>query len=262
MELIPVKTPIIRPGDNLIEIFQHSLSENNITLQNGDIVVIAETVVATSQRRIINEKEITEVSEKAHKISKKYEMRPKFVELILQEADKILGGVTGVLLTEKYGVPIANAGIDESNSGGSGNYVLMPEKPFETAVNYRNQLKIDYNMKDLGLIITDSRVQPMKRGTIGVAFAVAGFEPVEKCQGKRDLFDRELIITERAIADDISSAAQLLMGESNQQIPIVIVRNIEVKFTDNDIAPTEMLIDRNRCLFMNVFEKAQNNDTI
>lgn len=250
-----MKMPIIHPGDNLLDIFQNTISSAHFELKEEDIIVIAETVVATSQNRIVNKRDVHTVSGRAKKIAADYDMEPKFVQLVLDEAEQILGGVHGVLLTEKYGVPIANAGIDESNAGGDGNYVLMPSKPYETARKYREKLMEAYGIKNLGLIITDSKVQPMKRGTVGVAFSVAGFKPIEKCQGKKDIFGRELKITERALADDLSSAAQILMGESDQRIPIVIIRNADVEFTDEEISADEMLIERNRCLFMNVFKK-------
>ena len=118
----------------------------------------------------------------------------------------------------------------------------------------RNSIRKQSGIKELGVIIADSRVQPMKRGVIGVAIAVSGFDPIEDNRGKKDLFGRVLEITTRAVADDIVSGAELLMGEADEQIPVVLVRGAPVTFTDREINPDEMLMPRDECLFMNVFK--------
>ncbi|MCP4761400.1 MAG: coenzyme F420-0:L-glutamate ligase [archaeon] len=254
MELFPVKTPIIQPGDNIVEIALKSLENVNLSLLNGDILIFAETPVGTTQNRIVDHSDIKTIGPIAKKLSKKYEMDPVFVQIIVNEADIILGGVKGVLLTEKDGVLIANAGVDQSNSGGLSKYSLFPNNPMKTASEIRNDLLSKIKIEELGVIIADSRVQPMKKGTIGVAIGVSGFEPIEDCVGRKDLFGRPLEITTRALADDLVSAAQALMGEADEQIPIVLIRNAPVIFTNREIQAEEMLMSRDRCLFMNVFK--------
>ncbi len=254
MELFAIKTPIVYPKDDLIKITLESIKRANLNLQEKDILVFAETVVGTVQNRIVDVKDVKFVSDKANELAKKYSMDPRFVQIILEEADVILGGVKTVLLTEKEGVLIANAGADKSNSGGFTKIALFPEKLYETARKIRDLLKNDTGVKDLGVIIADSRVQPMKRGVIGVAIAVSGFDPIEDNRGKKDLFGRVLEITTRAVADDIVSAAELLMGEADEQTPIVLVRGAPVNFTDREIEKDEMLMPRDECLFMNVFK--------
>ena len=254
MELHPIKTPIIYAKDDLIKITLESIEQANLKLQENDILVFAETVVGTAQNRIIDVEDVKNVSKKAKELAEKYVMDPRFVQIILEEADVILGGVRTVLLTQKEGVLIANAGADKSNSGGFTKIKLFPEKLYETAREMRDSLKKASGVKELGVIIADSRVQPMKRGVIGVAIAVAGFEPIEDNRGRKDLFGRELEITTRAVADDIVSAAELLMGEADEQIPVVLVRKAPVEFTDRNIEKDEMLMPRDECLFMNVFK--------
>lgn len=254
MELFPIKTPIIYAGQDLVKITLDSIRSANLILQENDILVFAETVVGTAQNRIIDVKDVKNVSEKAKELAEKYFMDPRFVQIILEEADVILGGVKTVLLTQKEGVLIANAGADKSNSGGMTKIKLFPAKLYQTAREMRDALQKASGVKELGVIIADSRVQPMKRGVIGVAIAVAGFEPIEDNRGRKDLFGRELEITTRAVADDIVSAAEILMGESDEQIPVVLVRKAPVKFTDRKIEKNEMLMPRDECLFMNVFK--------
>jgi len=254
MELHPIKTPIIYAKDDLIKITLESIEQANLKLQENDILVFAETVVGTAQNRIIDVEDVKNVSVKAKELAEKYVMDPRFVQIILEEADVILGGVRTVLLTQKEGVLIANAGADKSNSGGLTKIKLFPEKLYETAREMRDSLKKASGVKELGVIIADSRVQPMKRGVIGVAIAVSGFDPIEDNRGRKDLFGRELEITTRAVADDIVSAAELLMGEADEQIPIVLIRGAPVNFTDREIGKYDMLMPRDECLFMNVFK--------
>ena len=232
MNLISVKLPLIKKKDPLLKILINSLKEANITIENGDILVISEKVVATSQGRIVNLSEIEKISEKAINLSKEYDMDERFVELILQEAKMILGGMKHVILTKVNDFLIANSGIDQSNAG-EGNVVLLPENLKETAWNYYKEIKSHFKIHDLGIIIADSRVQPLRKGTIGIAVSTAGFEPIEDMRGKPDLFDRPLKITLRAVADDLASAAQFMLNEGNQQTPITIIRGSNVNFTDN-----------------------------
>ncbi len=254
MELHPIKTPIIYVKDDLIKITLESIKHANLVLQENDILVFAETVVGTCQGRIVDIEDVKNVSEKAKELAEKYFMDPRFVQIILEEADVILGGVRTVLLTQKDGVLIANAGADKSNSGGLTKVALFPEKLNDTVREMRESFQKATGLKELGVIIADSRVQPMKRGVIGVAIAVSGFNPIEDNRGRKDLFGRVLEITTRAVADDIVSAAELLMGEADEQVPVVLVRGAPVQFTDRLIEKDEMLMPRDECLFMNVFK--------
>ncbi|MHA1729386.1 MAG: coenzyme F420-0:L-glutamate ligase [Promethearchaeota archaeon] len=252
--MFPVKTPIIKPHDNIVEITLQALNDYNLKLRNDDILIFAETVIGTSQNRIIDENDINKIDPKATELAETYKMDPKFVQVVLNEADIILGGVEGVLLTEKDGILIANAGVDRSNAGGPTKLSLFPKEPQKTAKELWKRFKSEGKIEKIGVIIADSRVQPMKKGVIGVAIGVAGFEPVEDCKDKKDLFGRPLKITTRALSDDLTSAAEILMGEADEQIPIVLIRNAPVKFTDREIQSEEMLMSRQKCLFMNVFK--------
>jgi F420-0:gamma-glutamyl ligase len=158
-----------------------------------------------------------------------------------------------VILAKMDGLMIANAGIDQSNAGGPGNIVLLPEDLPNTIDQFRNRLKKEFNLENLGIIIADSRVQPLRKGTIGVSIASAGFEPVEDLRGIPDLFGRPLEITMRAVADDLTSAAQFLLNEGSQQTPVVVIRNAPVQFTENPSMTTELSPEK--CLYMNIFSK-------
>jgi coenzyme F420-0:L-glutamate ligase/coenzyme F420-1:gamma-L-glutamate ligase len=252
MELFALKLPLIKKGDPLLDIIILELDEQGKSLKEGDIIVIAEKVVATSQGRVVNLSDVKVISLKAKKLSELYDMDERYVELILREASMILGGMTHVILAKVNDFLIANAGIDQSNAGPN-KVVLLPDNLKKVVWEYRNHLKKKYNLKDLGLIIADSRVQPLRKGTIGIAIATAGFEPIEDLIGHPDLFNRPMEITTRAIADDLASAAQFLLSEADQRTPIVVIRGINVEFSENPLTTPEM--EPEKCLYMNIFSK-------
>ncbi len=252
MYLFSLKVPVIKKNDPLLEIFLKALKDKKETIKEGDIIVFSEKVIATSQGRVMNLSEVKNVSERAKQLAQKYDMDERLVEVVIKESESILGGVNHVLLTKKYNFLIANAGIDQSNAGPN-NIVYFPKDPEKTARQYRDFLRKTFNIKNIGVIIADSRVQPLRKGTVGIAVAVAGFEPVEDLRGKPDIYNRLMRITMRNIADDLTSAAQFLLGETNEQTPIVIIRDVDVKFTDNPT--TSMEIAPEECLFMNIFSQ-------
>jgi len=250
IEIYGLKTKIIKPGDDIVQIIIDAINSNSITLDDGDIIVIAETPLAISQNRIVNLHEIIP-TKKAKRLAKKYDMDPRIVQVILNESDHIFGGVRGFLLTEKNGFLYANAGVDRSNSP-PGTVSLLPSDPQRSADLIRKRLEQYFNKK-LAVIIADSRTQPLKKGVIGGAIAVSGMEPVENCRNKPDLYGYRLKYTFRAIADDISSVAQLLLGETNEQTPVIIVKGVKIKITEN---PKEsMFIPYDNCIFMNILRK-------
>ncbi|MFX0029628.1 MAG: coenzyme F420-0:L-glutamate ligase [Candidatus Hermodarchaeota archaeon] len=252
MELFSIKLPLIKENNDLLNIIIENIKQRGEALKEGDIIVIAEKVIATSQGRVVNLSDVTKVSEKAKKMAKEYDMDERFVQLILQEASMILGGMTHVILAKVNNFLIANAGIDQSNAGPN-RVVLLPKDLDKVVWKYWELLRKEFGLKNLGVIISDSRVQPLRKGTIGIAIATAGFEPVEDLRGHPDLFNRPMEITMRAIADDLTSAAQFLLSEADQQTPVVIIRGSNVEFTDNPQLTPEMAPEE--CLYMNIFSK-------
>ncbi|MFW9946706.1 MAG: coenzyme F420-0:L-glutamate ligase [Candidatus Odinarchaeota archaeon] len=252
MELFAIKLPLIKENDDLVTIIIKNIRKTKGSLNEGDIIIIAEKVVATSQGRVIKLSDVNKISDEAKKLSKLYDMDERYVQLILNEASMILGGMSHVILTKVNDFLIANAGIDQSNAG-TGNVVLLPKDLNKVVWKYWEILKREFKVKNLGIIIADSRVQPLRKGTIGIAIATAGFEPIEDLRGKPDLFNRPLEITMRAIADDLASAAQFLLSEADKQTPIVLIRGADVEFTENPKLTMEMAPEE--CLYMNIFSK-------
>ena len=216
------------------------------TLKDGDVLVVSSKFVGISEGRIVQLKTVS-ASHRAKDLSVKYAISPELCELIIRESDEIIGGVPGFVLALKNGLFTPNAGIDKSNIA-RGSVVLYPRNPLESAILIRSALKFSRGVS-VGVVICDSRLMPTRRGTSGVTLASAGVEGIRDLRGKPDLFGNVLRVTSQAIADDLSSAAQLVMGESDEAAPIVIVRGLhnqlikEVNYESGDFAiPMEQCV--------------------
>lgn len=246
MNILPIKTPLITQGDDIVSILLEILDKVGIVLQSGDIVAIADKIIAISEGRYTNYNEI-QPSCKATSLAKTYDLEPGFVELVLRDADEILGGVSRALLTIKHDMLIANSGIDHKNAPGN-SATLWPINPNETAADLRKQLEKKTG-KRIGVLLVDSHVIPMRMGTLGLAIGLAGFDPVKDCRGINDLYDQPLQITRINVADDLASAAHYVMGETTEQIPIAIIRDSNIIIHDI-YNPREVIIPRSECLYM------------
>ncbi|MDP2767282.1 MAG: coenzyme F420-0:L-glutamate ligase [Candidatus Methanoperedens sp.] len=248
MQLFGIKTPLIVPGDDIAEVLIEALKTLDIKPKDNDIIVLAESAVASAEGRVV-ELESIAPSKKAIELSRLYETDPRKMELIMQESDEILGGIPGVVVTITKGVLSPSAGIDNSNAP-EGHVVLLPENPKMSAVEIRKKLMAEYNCT-LAVIIGDSRTQPLRLGCVGIALGCAGIEPVEDVRGKKDLFGKPLLITRRATTDNLVSAAQIIMGEADESTPAVLIRDAPVRFIEgSEDIPT---ISKGECLYFGCF---------
>lgn len=240
-------TALIRAGDDvaahLIEAAGHAGCEG---FQTGDVVVIAESAVATAEGRAVQLAGI-EPSDEARRLAEKYHMDPCQVEVVLRESDRIVGGIPGFLLCMKNGTLLPNAGIDASNTP-RGSVLLLPADPDASAARIRATIR-ERSGADVGVIVIDSRTHAMRLGCSGVAIGCSGIPSVLDERGKQDLFGRELEVTKRAVADCIASAAELVMGEANECVPAAVVRGLALPVGDYTGIAT---IDASECLFMGV----------
>jgi len=164
------------------------------------------------------------VGGRAKRLASDHNMDPRLWELVVRESDEVLGGIPGFLLTIKGGLLTPNAGIDKSNVR-HGAVVLYPRRPDESARTLREALQYSPGVT-VGVVICDSRLSPTRRGTTGVAIAASGIEAILDMRGRKDLFGNVLRVTSQAVADDLSSAAEVLMGESDEGTPLVLVRGL------------------------------------
>ena len=221
LTLIPV---VVRPRNSRFDIV--ALIENRIgaRLKDGDVLVISSKFVAVSEGRVVNLGSIR-AGQKAKQLAAGNRMDERVCELVLRESDEVNGDIPGFVLASKEGLLTPNAGIDKSNVK-HGSVVLYPRRPELSAWRVREALKFSRGVS-VGVVICDSRLSPTRRGTTGVAVASSGIEAVLDMRGRKDLFGNVLKVTSQSVADDLSSAAEILMGESNEATPIVLVRGLD-----------------------------------
>jgi len=253
MELFGIHTRLIEPKDNLVDVILDGLRRQKISMEDRDVLVIASKAVAVVQGRLVRLSSI-KPSERAKKIAEKCNLEPSFAEVVLREAENVYGGISRALLTLKNNVLIPNAGVDHKNAP-RGYAVLWPEKPHESAEEIRNEI-FKKTGKYVGVLIIDSRVTPLRMGTTGVAIGMAGFDPVRDCTSAKDLYGNPLLITRHALADDLASAAHLIMGEANELIPAVLVKNVSANFSE-EINLDSATISAKECLFMSCIAQNQ-----
>ncbi|HUS75042.1 MAG TPA: coenzyme F420-0:L-glutamate ligase [Methanothrix sp.] len=243
LQVLGIKTDLIRPGDDLAASLEKAMTRSGLAFQDGDILVVSESTVATAERRVVALHDVTP-GPLALSMAAKYSKDPREMELILQESDEIIGGIPGVVLTLREGFLYPNAGIDNSNAP-PGHVVLFPADAQKSAFEIRERMA---KGRKIAVVIGDSRTHPLRLGCVGVALACVGLDPVEDARGQKDLFGRLLKITRKAVADNLVSAAQIVMGEGDESIPAVIIRGAPVPISEKSIVmPT---IPPQECMYI------------
>ncbi len=218
--------PLIKSGDDLAQITIETARKNDITLEDGDIVVIAQKVFSKAEGRVFKLSDVIP-SRKAEEIAMSIGKSPKFVELVLAETKRVLKVSRGILLVEdKRGFVCINAGIDKSNIKGRENFALLPENPDVSAEKYRARIK-ELTGKNVGVIICDTYSRPFRRGQVNFAIGLAGVEPFKDYRGKKDLFGQLLKVKNIAAVDEMACAAELLMGQAAEATPVIILRGLK-----------------------------------
>lgn len=227
LELIaPEGLPPVQPGDCLVTL---ALAAWRMAQgpREGDVLVLAQKIVSKAEGRRVALHTV-QPSPRACDIAAEVQKDPRLVELILAESRRIVRKRPGVLIVEhRLGFVMANAGIDQSNlddtDGGSA--LLLPEDPDASAERLRAGLAQRCGIAP-AVVVNDSFGRPWRRGSVGVALGCAGLPAVADLRGRPDLFGRTLRVTEVGLADELASAASLLMGQGNEGRPLVIARGV------------------------------------
>jgi len=249
IKIIPIKTKLLLKNP-LAEIFK--VIKNKI--KNQDILVLTSKIISLEYNGLINLNKIV-FNQQALKLAKKYAISPQFAEIVINESDLILGGVKGAILTLKNGILMANAGIDASNVP-LNHVAKLPKKLAKIANFIRNNLCHSLSLSELGVVIIDSVCLPLRKGTHHYALAISGFNGIIDEREKNDLFQKQMKITTHNMADEIASAAGLIMGERDQKIPAVIIRGLKVKFSNLSAKKLtkQLIISRKNDLFQDVIK--------
>ena len=229
---------LVGPGDDLGAISVAALRDNGLVPEEGDVLVVAQKIVSKAEGRYVD---ITTVrpSQRAVVLATEVDKDPRFVEVVLSEAKRVVRHRPGLLIVEhRLGFVMANAGIDHSNvaaSDGGERVLLLPVDPDASAQALRHHL-IEVFGVGIGVIISDSFGRPWRKGTVGVALGAAGLPAFVDLRGRADLFGRELLVTETGFADEIAAAAGLLMGQAAEAMPMVLVRGLAWSAPDLPVA--------------------------
>lgn len=226
----PIKTRIFQEGEDIFNFINKYIKK----LPEKSILIVTSKIVALAEKRTLIAKD-----EKAK-------------EKIIRAESQIAMPTKHVWLTIKDGMVMASAGIDESNANGK--LILLPKNSFKTSSLLRKKLQKYFKIKNLGVLITDSRVMPLRAGVTGVALGYAGFKGLKNYIGTHDLFGKKFVFSTTNIADCLATAAVLTMGEGREQQPLAIITDAPIEFCEK-INPKELLIDIDKDMYMPIFKK-------
>ncbi len=237
--------PEITPGTDLAAAIFDAAAAAGSPLQSGDILVITSKIVSKAENRIVELSRV-EVSPFARQYAEKWEKEPAIVELVLNEARRVVRQVGPVLITETHhGFICANSGVDQSSSGGHGLAVLLPADPDASAAGIRKSLAA--RGIDVAVIISDTFGRPWREGQTDIAIGIAGMNPVYSYIGQVDPHGHEFRVQALCTADELAGAAELVKGNVSR-IPAAVIRGFSWE-PDDDATMKLILRDSERDLF-------------
>ena len=226
--------PMVKPGDDLVGLLSGALERSQITLEPQDVIVVTQKIISKSENQYLRLRDVTP-SERARWLAEETQKDPRLVEVILSESSDVVRHKKGVLVTaHRSGAVLANAGVDQSNvpQDEKDDLVLMlPQSADRSAARIKVALDARFNTS-IGTVINDSIGRPWRHGVVSIALGAAGIPSLKNLIGRPDLFGRKMRVTESAFADQIATAATLVMGESDEGIPAVHIRGL--RWQDND----------------------------
>ena len=239
---------IVHEGDDIAEMIVRAAKREDVTIDDGDILVITSKIVAKAKGGIIKLREV-KPSRRALAIAKVVKKDPRLLELILREAQCVVKMTPKhVIVRTRHGVVCANAGIDKSNvTGRRDSVLLLPEDPDAEARRIRRRIK-ELTGKDVAVVITDTYGRPLREGQVDFAIGIAGMKPFKDYRGSTDLFGYVFRVKRIAIADEIAAAAELVMGNGAEGIPVVIIKGLNYE-EDEDSNARELNMPRTKWLF-------------
>ena len=226
LEVVP-DIPLITAAHNLHNVLVEAIEAANLSLSDGDVLVIAQKIVSKAEGRLIKLSDVKPGPE-AIALAEEVEKEPALCQLILDETDIVMRKKPGVIIVRhKLGHVGANAGIDQSNieHDGGDSALLLPVNPDKSAADLHITLSAHFNCH-VGIIIADSMNRPWRMGTLGAAIGCAGVQVLDDLRGGDDMYGRELKVSMVNNADSITAAACLLMGETIEGTPVVLVKGL------------------------------------
>ena len=237
--------PEIAAGDDLPLIVLKSCEAADIVLASGDVLVFTQKIVSKAEGRVVSLSSI-EPSHLAEAFAANADKDARITEVVLREAKRIVRMDQGILIAEtEQGLVCAQAGVDASNVAEKDEVCLLPKNPDKSATQLRHALE-DATGKILAVIISDTFGRPWREGVTNVAIGINGMSPLQDYRGQIDPQGRELTSTVIAIADELASAAELVMRKLDR-IPVAVIRGLNIQ-TETGNA-TELIRSKEKDLF-------------
>jgi len=233
MQVKTIKTRIFRENENLLNFILEYFKK----IPENSVLVITSKIMALSEGRTIILKNKNEK-----------------IKIIKQESSFAIK-TKYTWLTIKDNTVMASAGIDESNANGK--IILLPKNSFQSSELLRKKIMKKFHLKNLGILITDSRLMPLRVGVVGVALGYAGFSGIKNYIGKKDIFGRKLKMSKTDIADSLATSAVLCMGEGKEQQPLALIINAPIVFT-NKVKQDELIITPKDDIYAPLFQNIKN----
>ncbi len=231
--------PLVKRGDDLAALFVAALAREGLVLEPGDILVVAQKIVSKAEGRFVNLSAVSP-SREAVDLAQQVNKDARLMELVIQESKRILRSRPGTIIVEhRLGFVCANAGIDHSNVNGQVEgeewMLLLPENPDASAQELRLRIEEMCEVQ-LGILIIDSHGRAWRMGTAGVAIGLSGMPGLVDLRGEQDLFGNTLRITQVGAADELASAASLVMGQAAEGTPLVHVRGFPYELREGRLS--------------------------
>jgi len=220
--------PMVQPGDDLTGQIIAAVAAMGEEILADDVIVIAQKVISKAEGRYLDLRTVTP-SQEAIKLGLEVDKDPRKVQAILDESNEVVRSRRGVLIVEqRLGFVQANAGIDQSNIPHEGDdlnniCLLLPVDSDESAKGIRDEINERLGV-NVGVIVNDSIGRAWRIGSLGLAIGVSGFTALEDYIGKKDIYGHELVVTQVGAADELAAGASLVMGQTDEKTPVVLVR--------------------------------------
>ncbi len=239
--------PLFSKGSNIGQLICEAAEKQGTPVQEDDVLVVTHVAVSKAEGNVVNLDEVTP-SARAIEIAKEVDKEPAMVEVILRETKEIVRlGPNSIITETKHGIISANAGVDRSNVKGDRNVALLPANPDASARGIRQEIE-QLTGHNVAVIVSDTHGRPLRMGEINVAIGVAGIKPIRDRRGEKDLFGYVLRIKQTNIADELASAAELVIGQASEGIPVAIIRGYPYQKAE-DVSAKELTRPREKDLF-------------
>jgi coenzyme F420-0:L-glutamate ligase/coenzyme F420-1:gamma-L-glutamate ligase len=249
ISIIPVNgLPIIKEGDDLAQLVLNASSKQETPIEDGDVLVLCHVIVSRAEGRTIDLR-MVEPSVPAVNFAAYTGKDPRLVEVVLREARAVRRMGPGVLVTEtRQGFVCANSGVDKSNVPGDDIVAPLPLDPDSSAKSIRDRVK-ELSGLNVAVIVCDTHGRAHRDGEVNVAVGSSGLNVIRDRRGEKDLFGYELHVKRTAVADELSAAAELVIGQADEGVPAAIIRGYRFEKSDTSKA-TELVRPRGMDLFI------------